>query len=334
MHKSLSKVSIVIVTYMGDKLLGNCLESIKRTCANAPEIIVVDNSPSPSTKEITQRFTNATYIESHGNPGFAGGNNRAIPYCGREYILFLNNDTIIHSADSIIELVAFMEARRDCAAAQGSGLLPRCQNTLGGCGSFITPAGLLKTVGFLTKDNPRENKSRKCFCVSGFFMMLRRNALSSVGGRPFRTHYWCYYEEVDLCHRLWNAGHEVWYVKTPPIDHLLSITAGTFKRTVIMKRYLRNIVFSHFVNFSFAGRILVLPAFYALLMTHALFCLIRGRPGEAQNDIFALLTPLREHKRILAARRQTSRQRKRSDLSVFKTVMKPYSLKDFISKIY
>ena len=333
MQDLLSKVSIVIVTYKGDELLKNCLDSIYKACKSIPEIIVVDNSPSSATKSIVQSHPNTIYIRSDGNPGFAGGNNKAIPYCNRQYILFLNNDTLIHTSESITSLVDFMDMNSSCAAAQGTGLLPQCNNTLGGCGSYLTPIGIIKTLGFLTADNPLENKTRKCFCVSGFFMMLRRQVLNDIGSRPFRTHFWCYYEEVDLCHRLWNAGHEVWYVQTPPIDHLLSITAKTFKRSLIMKRYLRNIAFSHSVNFSLIGRMRILPIFFAALFLHTLFSISLGRFSDAKNDLYAICTPWRERKRVLAARRKESRLRKLPDKILFKIILRNFSLKDLLSKI-
>jgi GT2 family glycosyltransferase len=95
---TLKDVSIVIVTYKGDDLTQDCLESLSETCGTDPQIVVVDNSPSQSTRNIVAAHANAVYVASPGNPGFAGGNNRALQYCDRDYILLLNNDTIVHTS--------------------------------------------------------------------------------------------------------------------------------------------------------------------------------------------------------------------------------------------
>lgn len=329
----LSNVSVVIVTYKGDDLLRNCLASLFDSCGSILEIVVLDNSPSSATKAITEKYSNVIYVANPVNSGFAGGNNIAIGYCKRDYVLLLNNDTIVHSRRSIDELVAFFDGHPRCAAAQGTGTLPRVRNTLGGCGSYLTPLGVLYTEGFAVEDDSDVNRTHSCFCVSGFFMLLRKSALDDVGGYPFRSHFWCYYEEVDLCHRLWNAGHEVWYVKTLPIEHLLSVTSTRFDHSYIMRRYLRNIVFSLCTNLSAFGCIRILPAFYGLFMAHAVLSLIKCRAADVRNDFYALCTPWRERKRIFAARRIASRQRVVSDKVVFKSILKPYPIRAFLSRI-
>ena len=144
----LDQVSIVIVTYKGDEVLSNCLESLALTCGEEPQIVVVDNSPSKSTKGLVERYSNAIYVESPGNPGFAGGNNRAMPFCDRKYVLLLNNDTVVRSRSSIEILVDYIESHPECWVVQGSIILPNANGLAGGCGSFLTPFGFQYARGF------------------------------------------------------------------------------------------------------------------------------------------------------------------------------------------
>jgi GT2 family glycosyltransferase len=55
----LDQVSIIIVTYKGDEILFNCLESLATTCGEDPQIVVVDNSPSEETKRLVGEYSNA-----------------------------------------------------------------------------------------------------------------------------------------------------------------------------------------------------------------------------------------------------------------------------------
>lgn len=333
MECTLKDVSIVIVTYRGDDLLRACLDSLDAACGTDPQIVVVDNSPSEETRFLTAAHANAVYVSSPGNPGFAGGNNRAMPHCDRPYVLLLNNDTVVHAGESILALARFLEANPRCGAVQGSGRIPGAGNAIAGCGSWITPYGFLWSPGFNDRRHPLFTEAHPCFMGGGFFLMFRRKDIPRFGGFLFRTDFWCYYEETDFCHRVWLAGMEVWYAPTVPIDHLVSRTAGRFRRADIMRRYLRNLLFSLKTNLSAASRIRILPFVYAMIAGHALLRLLRGDLESSRSDAGAIVASFRDRKRILAARRQVSRMRKASDREIFRLAMRRPPVMDFLKYI-
>ena len=310
---SLERVSIVIVTYKGDEVLTDCLESLAATCGTEPQIIVVDNSPSETTRALVARYSNAEYVESPGNPGFAGGNNRAVPFCRRDYILLLNNDTVVKSRRSIEALVEFLDSHADCGVVQGSIVLPKANGTAGGCGSFLTPFGFQYARGFgIPLDTPGLNVPVRCFSVIGAFMMFPRRLLDAKAedgvGFLFYDHFKSYYEESDFCHRVWLAGREVWYVPTIPIEHLCSYTAGMFKRTDIMRQHLRNSFFSLGVNLGFLGRMTILPAYCVVMAIHALVHLVRGDKSTFKVDIDVLGGIFRLRGDVADARKKLNRR--------------------------
>lgn len=334
MRRSIKDVSIVIVTYNGDDMTRNCLDSLSATCGEEPQIVVVDNSPSDATRCMVAAYPNAVYVPSPGNPGFAGGNNRALPYCDRPYILLLNNDTIIHTGESIGQMARFLEENTKCGVVQGSGRLPRVGGTLAGCGAYLTPLGFLWSTGFMESSCPRFDVAHPCFAIGGFFMMFRREDLPRFGGFLFRSEFWCYYEEIDFCHRVWLSGKEVWYLPTPPIEHLLSMTSGRFAWDSVMGRYLRNILFSLGANLSFCSRMLILPMIRAGIAAHALLCLVRGRWKMFRGEMSALGFSSRLRRlRLAAARRQSQRIRKKSDREIFKICMRMSPLSSFLARV-
>ena len=72
------------------------LESLKELTYKNVEVIVVDNaSPSDDPDVIKQAFPNIHLIKSKENLGFAGGNNLGVEASNGEYLLFINNDTIV-----------------------------------------------------------------------------------------------------------------------------------------------------------------------------------------------------------------------------------------------
>jgi GT2 family glycosyltransferase len=49
-------------------------------------------------------------------------------------------------------------------------------------------------------------------------MLVQAKAFWSVGGLD--THFFAHMEEIDLCWRLQNAGHQIWYCPTAQIYHV------------------------------------------------------------------------------------------------------------------
>ncbi len=94
------KVSIIIVTYNNLDCTRLCLNSIyEKTVYPNIEVIVVDNASTDGTAEFLEGFS-ATHpnlrVESNDtNEGFASANNRALAVASGEYIVFLNNDTVV-----------------------------------------------------------------------------------------------------------------------------------------------------------------------------------------------------------------------------------------------
>jgi GT2 family glycosyltransferase/glycosyltransferase involved in cell wall biosynthesis len=92
--------SIIIVTYNNLEYTRLCLESIyTRTAYPNFEVIVVDNASQDGTPAFLQAFA-ATHptcrlILNETNEGFARANNRGLAVARGEYIILLNNDTVI-----------------------------------------------------------------------------------------------------------------------------------------------------------------------------------------------------------------------------------------------
>ncbi|MED4889246.1 glycosyltransferase [Lysinibacillus fusiformis] len=92
------KVSIVIVTYNNWSYTKQCLESLIRNNEYSNfEIIIVDNNSTDETKLQLARIANPNIkvVFSPVNLGFAGGNKAGCNLATGEYIILLNNDTIV-----------------------------------------------------------------------------------------------------------------------------------------------------------------------------------------------------------------------------------------------
>lgn len=94
------RVSIIIVSYNNLVLNKLCLESlIRNTEYPNYEIIVVDNASKDGTpaylRYMNAQFPSVSIILNDGNNGFARANNQGIARSSGDYIVLLNNDTVV-----------------------------------------------------------------------------------------------------------------------------------------------------------------------------------------------------------------------------------------------
>ncbi|MFU8773503.1 MAG: glycosyltransferase family 2 protein, partial [Anaerolineales bacterium] len=93
-------VSIIVLTYNNLHYTCQCLESIINQ-TNEPdyELIIVDNASEDSTPQYLEKFANlhphTTVVLNSKNEGFARGNNQAAARAHGEFLVFINNDTVV-----------------------------------------------------------------------------------------------------------------------------------------------------------------------------------------------------------------------------------------------
>jgi GT2 family glycosyltransferase/lipopolysaccharide/colanic/teichoic acid biosynthesis glycosyltransferase len=225
------KISVVIVNYNVKEYLEQSLLSIKRALDGiSHEIIVVDNaSVDGSVAFILQRFPNIRLIELNENLGFGKGNNIALQQVSGEFVVLINPDTIVQE-DTFIKLVQFFEANPQAAGATCKIINPDGSFSIDCRHSIPTPMMAFWKVTGLSKLFPNskifskynltyldENEIYPIPAISGSFMMFRKEVLDKVG--YFDERFFMYCEDIDLCHRVNEAGYKIYYVPTTQIIH-------------------------------------------------------------------------------------------------------------------
>ena len=94
------RLSIVIVTFNNLSFTRQCLESVfTRTLHPNFEVIVVDNASSDGTRdyleELRDEHPNLRLIFNDENFGFARANNQGLAAASGDYLVLLNNDTVV-----------------------------------------------------------------------------------------------------------------------------------------------------------------------------------------------------------------------------------------------
>ncbi|MWV45960.1 glycosyltransferase [Paenibacillus sp. HJL G12] len=87
--------SVVMLTRNGLDMTRRCVESVLRHTAEPLEWVVVDNGSSDGTLEFWRSMPGVKLIANEDNKGFAAGTNQGMLVASGEYILLLNNDTVV-----------------------------------------------------------------------------------------------------------------------------------------------------------------------------------------------------------------------------------------------
>jgi GT2 family glycosyltransferase len=225
------KLSIVILCWNDLKVIPDCLRSIYATThATALEVIVSDNgSTDGSIDFIRKNYPQVQVIENRRNLRFAKANNVGIRASRGEYVLILNPDTVIHE-DTLDKMVTFADTHPE-AGAFGCRVLNADDSYQESArpfrsilGEWVTALGL-RPLAYLsdwfTSDTYigwKGETQREVDWVSGCFILVRGDLLNRIGG--FDEQFFYYFEDMDLCRRIWQTGCSIIYNPQATIIHL------------------------------------------------------------------------------------------------------------------
>lgn len=221
---SASSISVAIVSYNSRELLRDCLASIESE--RWKQVIVIDNASTDGSYEmVRQDFPWVKLISSGKNDGYGAAANRAITSCSSEYVLLLNCDTLVQPG-SVQALSSYLDQHPQVAIA-GPHLVNPDGTSQISCFRFPTPLQILMRDTSLSPFIRRfynsfldesHHDDRNVPWVLGAALAIRRLAFDAVGG--FDESFFMYFEEVDLCYRLYEAGWEVHFARAARVTHL------------------------------------------------------------------------------------------------------------------
>lgn len=232
-------VSVIVVSFNTRELLRECLRSLLAECSRLPEgtraeILVVDNASQDGSADMVARDFARTsipvrLIRGDSNLGFGAANNVGMEAARGRYLVLLNSDAFFHTG-ALGRAIEHMDAE-PAAGAGGACLIGRDGEMQFSGRMFHT---VLRDAFVLTGLARVYSKSRlfaaldrtwadlgqtaEVDWVTGAFMILRREALFKTG--LFDPRFFLYYEEVDLCQRIQQAGFHVMYWPDVVVTHL------------------------------------------------------------------------------------------------------------------
>lgn len=274
-------VSIIIVNWNSKEDLKECLESFfKKVKYSSYEIILVDNaSKDDSVNFVKKNFPQVRIIQSDSNLGFAGGNNLGFDKSKGKYVLFLNNDTII-AEDFLTPLVEFIEDRNDVGIVQPKILFHRpgtsLHHKINSVGSFLLKSGFLYHQDF-GKTDKNVKEPYEIFTAYGACFLARKKIIDTLG--LFDPTYFAYFEETDLCHRVWLNGWKIMVLPNVRIYHKGAKTAKRLPTAFIQYHSFKNRIFTYLKNLDNVNLIKIFIPHLIICEISSFIYLLLGKPG-------------------------------------------------------
>lgn len=268
-------VSIITVNYNGAEHTLALLDSLQKISYPNIEVFVVDNASSQSPEGISQKYPWVKLITSKSNLGFAGGNNLALRQATGKYCLLINNDTEV-PVSFLEPLVEKMELDPKCGCVSPKLVYHYAPDTMQYAGSFgfNIYTGRAFARGHKEKDNGQYNIVEATEIAHGAAMLFRTSLLQEIG--LMAELYFLYYEEIDYCERIKNAGYKIWYVGTSKVLHKESMSTG--KSSPLKTYYLtRNRLLFIRRNFGGFAKIVSVIFFYCVAIPKNLVTLVIKR---------------------------------------------------------
>lgn len=237
-------LGVVIVNYQTYDLTMRCVASLlAQGIAEPNDIVVVDNdSPDASGLRLQSDLPEGVVtLLSGNNGGFGAGVNLGVGALGTDLVLILNPDTYFESNRMDVIRRMFNESPKMGVAGlklvNPDGSLQYSARRFYSLPDILVRRTMLGKLGPLRRMERSHLLTRKwrqstptpffeADWVMGTGFVVRRSAFEQVGRMD--EGYFLYFEEVDLCARMWIEGWQV--VAVPQValvhDHQRSSAAG------------------------------------------------------------------------------------------------------------
>jgi GT2 family glycosyltransferase len=280
------RVAVIVLNWNGKALTLDCVRSLLEVRTPNVETVVVDNaSTDGSTEAVREVFGDrVTLLVNDDNLGFAEGNNVGIRHAlerGAEFVLLLNNDTVVDP-----DLVNCM--LRPFEGDPGVGMTgpkiyyynPRDQIWFAG-GEVFLWRGVTRHIGIREKDHGQFENRRDVDYVTGCALMASRGVFESAG--LLDPSYVAYYEDVDLCMRARRAGFRIVYVPDGKVWHKISAsTGGQMSRRKIVRKL--KSTWKFFRRYARPWNWVTIPFFFAVDVIRIVVLVVTGRIRNTERS--------------------------------------------------
>jgi GT2 family glycosyltransferase len=307
----MTKTSVVILNYNGEKFLRQFLPSVVEYSGPA-EIIVADNaSTDNSINVVRQNFPTVRLISLEKNYGFCGGYNRALKQVEADYFVLLNSDVEV-TPTWLDPMIKLLDKDSRIAAVQPkilSWIDKKKFEYAGAGGGFIDSLGYPfcrgRVFNTIEEDHGQYDDERPVFWATGACLMIRSSVFHKFGG--FDDDFFAHMEEIDLCWKIARTNQRVLYCGKSTVYH---VGAGTLGYESPRKTYLnfKNNLTLLVKHMTVGELVFKLPFRFVLDWLAALVFLFQGKSKSSVSVLDAQISFLQTFNKTLQKRKALQRE--------------------------
>lgn len=263
------KVSVIIPNYNGEKYLRGCIKSLRKQDELDFETIIIDNASQDSDYEWLAKYKEIIFKQLDKNYGFSPAVNVGIKMAKGEYVLLLNNDTIVEK-DFIRQMVKVIEEDIRIFGVSSKMIAYHNHDIMDDAGDEYTILGWAYKTGD-GKSVEDYTKSCKVFSACAGAALYRKSVFDEMG--LFDEQFFAYMEDVDVSYRARIYGYYNVYCPEAKVYHIGSATSGSKYNEFKVRLAARNNVYVPYKNMPFLQLMINLPALcLGILIKYMWFC--------------------------------------------------------------
>jgi len=236
MQKTERKVGIIIPVRDNWSYTRQCIRSIVMNTEHRNyEIIVIDNNSVDDTKDELHGYLKgfidlkalrgAKIVSNSDNKNFSISNNEGRANTDADFLVLLNNDTIVTKGWLTAMLNVFGEEKN--VGIVGARLLFPGTELIQHAGVVFMPDGSTDHAHYkLYREDPLVTTRKEYPAVTGACLMIPTEIYDLVGGLDER--YFWGWEDIDLANRVRREGYRVIYEPAAIVYHYCSQTPGRY----------------------------------------------------------------------------------------------------------
>ncbi len=269
------KISVIIPVYNGSDVIARCLSSVlsSKTGFEIEIIAIDDGSEDPSAELIGTKFPQINLFANERNRGYAYSVNHGIKKSAGDLVFLLNQDTELEKdaldllarrmldADSKVAAVAPQLRNFDGTIQKSVRRFPTHTDV------FSHHLGLAQAFPENTNFNrwkmPDFDHQHEAEVPQPAFsaIMIRREITYEIG--LLDTGYPLYFNDVDYCRRIYNAGYRILFLPDAVVRHQRGQATSQRKA---MSVYLSHSAFIRYLQKNYRGTKYLIPNFICAIL--------------------------------------------------------------------
>ena len=250
------KVSVIIPNYNGEKYLRDCIDALLSQEYKNFEVFIIDNASKDSRYEWLVEYESIIFKQLDQNYGFSKAVNEGINIAQGEYVLLLNNDTVVHK-DFVGELVKAIEKDDKIFAVSSKMIAYQNHEIMDDAGDEYSVLGWAYKLGD-GRSVDRYVKEYRVFSACAGAALYRKSIFDEIG--LFDESFFAYMEDVDISYRARIYGYYNVYCPKAKVYHIGSATSGSKYNDFKVKLAARNNIYVPYKNMPLLQLIINMPA--------------------------------------------------------------------------